>query len=116
MTTNVFKRAFTIDVNDTYVLNVAIPDSDRRQTLEIALQRVGAYDGTLLVQARPRGSSLNFQTIAYKLESTGATQASALGAADALIEVDATGLEVALTSSGRTVNSLSCYVVDVPEQ
>lgn len=115
MATDVLKRSFNISTNDTYILRTAIPDSDRKQTVVVQFQRNGAYSGTVLVQARPRGSSLNFQTIAYKLLGTGATQASALGAADAEISVDATGLELALTSSGGGTGSLDCYVTDSPE-
>lgn len=115
MTTVIRTRSFNILANDDYTLNTLVPDSDRKQTVVMQFTRNGAYDGTFLVQARPRGSSLAYQTVAYVLLGTGATQASALGAADAEIRLDSTGLELRLLSSARTTGSVDCYVTDAPE-
>lgn len=115
-TINVTKRTGSIPFGtNTYVLNTAIPDSDRRVTLDVQLTRVAAFDGAITVKARARGSSAAYQGIAYTLLGTGATTAAALGAADAIIRIDATGLEVALDCVGGTVGSMTYDITDSPE-
>lgn len=113
----VTKRSSTVgDTNDTFVLATAIPDSDRPVTVSGALTRVSAYDGTLTLSARPRGSTGAWKAIAYTNPATGATSAAAFGAADAQFRLDATGLELALVGAGRTVGSMTLDITDSPEQ
>lgn len=115
-TFNITKRTGSIPFGtNTYILNTAIPDSDRRVTIAIMLTRVAAFDGAITPKARPRGSSAAFATIAYTILGTGATAAAALGAADAFIRIDATGLEVALDCAGGTVGSMTYDITDSPE-
>ena len=115
MTTAITKRSFNITTNDTFTLNTVTPDSDRKQTVDIMLTANAVVGGSVLLQARPRGSTKAFQTIAYTLLGTGATQATALSASS-IIRVDATGLELALTSSGLTGGSWDVDVTDSPER
>lgn len=114
----VYRRLWTLDVDGNYILNTAIPDSDRRQTVSINGTRVLAYDGSILVKQRPRGSTGAWKTMAYTILSTGAKSAAALGAADFEIEVDSSGREIALDSSAgtRAVGSITLNITDTPEQ
>lgn len=115
-TINVVKRTGSIPFGtNSYILNTAIPDSDRRVTVDVQLTRVGLFDGAITVKARARGSSAAWQAIAYALLGTGATSAAALGAADAIIRVDATGLELMLDCVGGTVGSMTYDITDSPE-
>ena len=98
----------TITTDDTYVLASVDPMARRTEAL-IALTKSGGYDGTALFAGRPRGSSQAFKTINYENPPGSGVQASPI-TPDAFIEVDATGMDVALVTTGRTVGALAIVV------
>jgi hypothetical protein len=98
----------TIQADDTYILAMIDPQSKWTKAV-ISLTRIAAYNGVITVQSRPMGSSAAFTTQSYTT-SAGASSVATLGAADTQIDIDATGKEIALSSTGRTAGSMTVNV------
>lgn len=115
MSTSIFQSPFTIQADDTYILKTGQPDANRIARRVISLTAVSAYDGAITLKSRPRGSSAAFTTQPYEkqflngvaADGSKVTTGISGTVGDSLIELDDSGLELALVSSGRTVGSMT---------
>lgn len=98
----------TIQADDTYILAMIDPQAKWTKAV-VSLTRNAAYDGVITVQSRPVGSTAPFVTQSYTTKA-GAIASATLGAATDQIDIDATGKEIALSSAGRTVGSMTVNV------
>lgn len=113
---NVTRRTGTIATNDLFILKTCVPDGDRRSVVVIGFTRVAAFGGNVTLMCRPKGSSAAWQAKNYVLEATGATSAAAIGAADATIRIENTGVELALQAAATGVGSLDYVIHESPDQ
>jgi hypothetical protein len=88
----------SITADDTYILGCVDPMA-RKTIATIMLTASGGYPGTATIQGRPKGSSKPFQVINYAKPPGSAVAASAI-TPPAIIEVDATGKDIAIVTTG----------------
>lgn len=94
---------FAIITNDDFDLK-AVGSETRPQLLTLGLE-FGTFDGTVTVKTRRQGSSDTFVTQSYvKPDLTGAATAIS---ANTVVQVDATGKDVRITTAARSTGTLT---------
>jgi hypothetical protein len=96
--------ATTITGNNTYILTGI--DAGYKRTIAVLQLTKGIYDGTITVSARAKGSTAVFKPIGYTNLATQTVATTGI-TADALISLDATGLDVALVTTLSTTGALT---------
>lgn len=111
MSTSLFQRTFTLDVDDTYILKTGQPDGSRKSRRTIKFTKT-AYNGSITVKSRPRGSSGAFTDQPYEKQYLNAAAGDGSKVTTAItdnstISIDDSGLEIALVASGRSAGSMA---------
>lgn len=107
MTTRLPGYSVTIPIaSDTYILPAVDPQA-RGGRVVVSLVRNGGYDGTVTLQSRPAGSSAPFQVWYYTSKAGVNPSTAAFTTGNDQFKLDATGLEIALVTTGATVGTLS---------
>src|SRR6266568_7958778 len=96
-----------VSVNDDYDLQCLNNTRGRREVLLVGFKKNNAFDGTITIKSRTRGSAEAFVAQAYtKQDGSSAVAAIAAAALDSTYVVDATNKDIRLTTAVRTVGDI----------
>lgn len=114
MSTSIFGRMlpYTIDTNDTFILKTGQTDSAMPSVRAVKLTKVGGFDGSIQVVARPRKSTADFVAHPYEGQYVNGSVADGSRISTAITDtthmlLDDTALEIALICTGRTTGSMT---------
>jgi hypothetical protein len=98
---------FSITTNDDFDLKALGIDGSKAVLLTIGL-KFGTFDGNVTIKSRRRNSSDSFVTQSY-VRPDGSVVSTAL-AADTVVQVDATGKDIRLTTASSSTGTLTAGI------